>query len=137
MGRPKGPTAPRKTAEPLKEKGLDVKVKKQFYADCLAILKEKFGDSSFYLPQLEMYVVMTLKAAQLATDIAVEGTTTQYTNRAGHTNNSENPKVRLFKMMNEQAMKLGKDLGLSNISKVRKTVVKDSMKRGFKLDGKV
>ena len=136
MGRPKGPTAPRKTAPPLKEKKLDVKERDAFYKDCLGILKEKYGDSTFYLPQLDMYVTATLKAAQLMGEIAVEGTTVQHTNKSGHTNNAENPKVRLFKMMNEQAMKLGKDLGLSNISKVRKTVVKDSTKRGFKLDGK-
>lgn len=138
-GRPLGGHLPRKAAPPLPvEEAIKEPERKAFYNECYALMKEKYGEGvKAYLPQLDLYVMATLKSRQLMGLVMSEGTVVQHTNRVGHTNNSENPRVRAFKMMNEQAMKLGKELGISSISKVRKTIVKDTAKRGFKLDAKV
>jgi len=120
-----------------KEGKINEKERKLFYDECLGILKAKHGDSNFYLPQLDMYVMTTLKAQQLMKSVLSEGATIQHTNKAGHTNNVQNPKARLFTMMNDQAMKLAKDLGLSGVSKVRRTVTVDKVKKKFNTETKI
>lgn len=84
-----------------------------FYDSCLLELNDRHGKAVFYLPNLERYVKATFKAGALLDEIMDEEATIKLTNHTGHTNDASSPKVRMFALFNEQAMKLGKDLGLN------------------------
>jgi hypothetical protein len=85
----------------------------EFYNECLEVLKEKHGDSKFYLAELESYVFAVFQRDTLMKELAEGGKATiKLTNHSGHTNDVSNPKVRMFALYNEQAIKLSKALGL-------------------------
>lgn len=86
---------------------------KELYEDCLAQLKERHGEAKFYLIPLKMYVKALMTANKLLQEISQEQTTIQHTNKAGATNEASSPKVRMWALYSEQAMKWGKDLGLN------------------------
>lgn len=83
------------------------------YNECLSVLKERHGASKHYLVMLNMYVKATIKAAALLEEITGEDVVIKHTNKANNTNDASSPKVRMWALFNEQAMKLGKDLGLN------------------------
>src|SRR5688500_2704166 len=85
----------------------------EVYEDCLAQLKERHGVAKFYLIPLKMYVKALMTADKLLQEIADEEATIQHTNKAGATNQASSPKVRMWALYSEQAMKWGKDLGLN------------------------
>lgn len=85
----------------------------ELYDECLSQLQARHGDTKHYLVPLKMYVQALKKAEALLEEIMGEDTTVQHTNKADHTNQASSPKVRMWALFNEQAMKLGKDLGLN------------------------
>ena len=105
----------------------------EMYRECLQILQARHGDAKYYLVPLRAYVKATIKAETLLDQVLSDEATIQHTNKAGHTNNASNPKVRMWALFNEQAMKLGKDLGLNlHQGKVGRPA-KSKEKKGFDL----
>lgn len=88
----------------------------KFYNECLSELKTRHGDAIFYLPTLRRYVLTVFKAEETLVSIMNEAPTIKHTNKSDHTNDASNPKVRMYALFNEQAMKLAKELGLSMAS---------------------
>lgn len=108
----------------------------RFYNDCLSELRSRNGDAVFYLPTLRRYVLTVFKAEETLTEIMDDDAVTiKHTNKTGHTNDASSPKVRMFALFNEQAMKLAKELGLSMSNARPAKVVKK--KKGFDAPGKM
>lgn len=85
----------------------------EVYDDCLGQLQERHGSAKFYLVPLRMYVKALMTADKLLQEIADEEATIQHTNKLGAVNPASSPKVRMWALYSEQAMKWGKDLGLN------------------------
>jgi hypothetical protein len=85
----------------------------EMYEECLKVLRARHSDVRYYLVSLDMYVKATIKAQTLLDEILDTEVTVQHTNKASKTNEASSPKVRMWALFNEQAMKLGKDLGLN------------------------
>jgi hypothetical protein len=111
-------------------------VELDFYNECLSALKERHGDSKFYLAELEAYVFAVFQREALMESLKPKKIgSVDHTNKAGHTNKASDPDVRMFALYNEQAMKLSKALGLQLAAP--KVGRKAKAKKGFILDGKM
>lgn len=108
----------------------------KFYDDCLTALKSRNLEAEYYLPMLKRYVQTTFKAQAILDEIMEEAVTVEHTNKADHTNEASSPKARMYALFNEQAMKLGKELGLS-LSTAKVGRPSKAKKKGFELGGKV
>src|SRR6187402_1101611 len=86
---------------------------KVFYDSCFGILRDRHGDSDYWVPMLERFVMVSSKLRILSEQIMDEAVTTNHTNKAEKTNEVSSPKVRMFALFNEQAHKLAVDLGLN------------------------
>lgn len=104
----------------------------EFYERCLVELKSRNDWTEAYLPMLERYVMISMKAAKLGADIVDEEVVVKHTNRAKETNEHTSPKWRMFILLNGEANDLAKNLKLSPVSAPVKTA-KQEKKKGFEL----
>jgi hypothetical protein len=107
-----------------------------FYDQCLAELKSRPNFSEAYLPMLERYVLISMKAAKLGTDIVDDEVTVDHTNKVKATNQATSPKWRMFILLNKEASALARELKLSPVSAPPKAAAKKE-KKGFDLKMKV
>lgn len=84
-----------------------------FYKICLAELKSRQNYTEAYLPQLERFVMLTIKTEQVATEILKEDLVSTYTNRGKQKNKVVNPKIRIFFELNRECNALAGALCLS------------------------
>lgn len=102
--------------------------KDKFREICL----EKLGEETEYsLPMLERFVFATYEAKRIQEEIAGGPVTIQHTNKADHTNEASNPKVRMWLLYSQEANKLGQLLGLIPTGKVGRPSKSESKKGGF------
>lgn len=111
-------------------------VELDFYNECLSVLKERHGDSKFYLAELETYVFTVFQRQALMDNLKPKKTgAVDHTNKAGYTNKASDPEVRMFALYNEQCMKLCKSLGLQLVAP--KVGRKTKKGKGFNLESKM
>lgn len=108
----------------------------RFYRDCLAELKARENYTDAWLPQLDRFVTLTAKLAELNTSLVDEEIVVEHTNKAKAKNQATSPKWRMFIYLNKEANQLAKDLGLSPTS-APKTSLKKKEKTGFDLGMRV
>lgn len=89
-----------------------------FYKKCLSELKTRPDWTEAYLPMLERYVFITMKAAALGQEIEDEEVevTSEHTNRAKETNEVTSPKWRMYLLLDKQSNTLARELKLSPIN---------------------
>jgi hypothetical protein len=104
-----------------------------FYKSCLSELKARPNYTDAFIPQLERFVTITSKLAKLNSEIVDEEITIDHTNKAKQKNEVSSPKWRMFLMLDAQASKLAKDLGLTPAS--APVIEKKDKKKGFDLSG--
>ena len=117
----------------------------QFYNDCLDVLKDRPGFNEPVIPILERYVFASMKASQMADEIAQEPLTVKHTNNKSKTNEASSPKARMFVFFSREAAALAKELGLSpaaarmmKVDKPKtKTVFNCTSRNATHLDGKM
>ena len=110
----------------------------EIYQRLLSELKDRPDYSESLHDLLSQYVFALQQSEKLADEIATEGATILFTNKAGHTNTMSNPKVRMFDTLNNSAVRIARELGLT--PKARKALKLSSGKakaKGFNLDGKM
>lgn len=107
-----------------------------FYDECLAELKSRNDYTDAYLPILERYVLVTMKAATVGSEIAEEEVVVEHTNKAKQTNTASSPKLRMFFELNNHANILANQLRLSPNSAPPNSAKKKE-KKGFDLGGKM
>jgi hypothetical protein len=107
----------------------------EFYDACLKALKAQGNFNDSYLPMLDRYVFVTMKAAQLGAEIAEEEVVVEHTNKAEKTNTVTSPKWRMFIALDMQANLLAKNLRLSPATAPKSTRVKKV--KGFDTEGKM
>ena len=87
-----------------------------FYRKCLAELKGRPDFTEAYVPMLERFVFITMKAAKLGEDIEDEEVTIEHTNKADRTNEVTSPKWRMYLLLDKQSNALARELRLSPIN---------------------
>lgn len=87
-----------------------------FYDECLKTLKGRIGFDETYLVLLDRYVFVNQKLAEMTEELAKASATVQHTNKASHTNESSNPALRVFVILNKESLSLAKELGLTPTS---------------------
>jgi hypothetical protein len=107
-----------------------------FYEKCLSELKARHESTDAFLPMLDRYVFLTMKAERLAEKIADEEVIIQHTNKADHTNEASSPRWRMYLALNKEAIALGRELQLSPAS-VPKIKEKKKGKKSWDLTGKM
>jgi hypothetical protein len=108
----------------------------EFYDQCLAELQARQDYTECYLPILERYVLVTMKAAITGAEIVDEEVVIDHTNKAKATNKASSPKLRMFFELNNQANILATQLKLSPASAPPASAKKKKGK-GFDLNMKV
>ena len=106
-----------------------------FYDECLAELKGRDDWTEAYLPMLERYVFITMKANKLGADIAQEEVTVSHTNKANATNQVTSPKWRMFLLLGKESSALARELRLSPVN--APTGSRRKEKKGFDTGMKV
>lgn len=107
----------------------------EYYETCLKALKAQGNYNESYLPMLERYVFTTMKAAELAGQIADEETVVEHENNRGKTNTVTSPKWRMFIALDMQANLLAKNLRLSPATAPKST--KTKKEKAFDTDSKM
>lgn len=105
-----------------------------FYDQCLTELKSRNDYTDAYLPILERYVLVTMKAASVGAEIVEEEVVVDHTNKAKQTNQASSPKLRMFFELNNHANILATQLRLSPNSAPPNSAKKKE-KKGFDLTG--
>jgi hypothetical protein len=106
----------------------------EFYDACLRALKAQGAWHDAYIPMLERYVFVTMKAASLGAAIADEEVIVEHTNKAEKKNMVTSPKWRMFLALDMQANLLAKNLKLSPSTSAKYRTKKN---KGFDTDGKM
>jgi hypothetical protein len=102
-----------------------------FYNTCLAELKARPNFTEAWIPQLDRFVTITAKLAQLNAEIIDTEVEVEHTNKAGKTNKVTSPAWRMFIVLDSQANALADKLKLSPHTAPTCLVKKE--KKGFDL----
>lgn len=105
-----------------------------FYNKCLEELQGRDNYSDTVIPQLERFVLVTMKCQKLGTEIADEDVTVEHTNKVNAKNKVTSPVWRMFLELNREANALAKELKLSPVNAPTTTKKK---KGGFDLGNKM
>jgi P27 family predicted phage terminase small subunit len=106
---------------------------KALHDQCLEVMMSRPGFNELYLPFLERYVFASMQAARLADEIEKESLTVKHTNNKSKTNEATSPKVRVFALLNKEAIELARELGLSPASAFKMRFDKAKKQKGFDL----
>jgi hypothetical protein len=103
-----------------------------FYDQCLAELRGRENFTEAWIPQLERFVTITAKLAELNGEIVDTEVEVEHTNKAGKTNKATSPAWRMFLALNHEANTLADKLKLSPAS-APATSSKPKQKKSFDL----
>lgn len=107
-----------------------------FYEQCLGELQARKDWTEAYVPMLERYVLISIKAQQLGVEIVDSEVSVEHTNKAKQTNKVTSPDWRMFLALNKEAALLARELKLSPAN-APSAGSKKQEKKGFDLGNKM